>query len=77
MKEQEIESPLRQKYLQLRAIDMIPIRDRIINECEITKDTFYKWLSNPEKVKKPFREKISKIFECNESEIFPNYEENN
>jgi len=72
MQEKLMETPFKLKYLSLKALDMIPIRDKILKECDISKDTFYKWLNTPSKIRKPAKEKIAQIFNCNESELFPN-----
>lgn len=41
----------------------LDFRKKVIDECGITMDTFYRWLRNPEKIKKSNRVMINRIAE--------------
>lgn len=48
-------------YNKLPRENFVEFRDLVILECGITIDTFYRWLRNPEKIKKSNRAVINRI----------------
>jgi transposase len=52
--------------------DYDPTVKDIVKQCGISISTFYRWLSNPEKIKHPYRVVISNILNRDVTELFKN-----
>ncbi len=52
---------LRERYLHLRAIDQVPVRDNIIKRCGVSKPVFYNWLGGITEVPKLAQDVIEEV----------------
>jgi len=58
-------------YYESFAEKQLEIRDRILNECGVTRDTFYKWKNGETLPPKPSRVIIAKITGIPVETLFP------
>lgn len=66
----KVMSSLQKSYSELPDKKKIAIRERVKTRCGISTKTFYRWMADPEKIRRPDRLLIAKTFQKPVEELF-------